>query len=239
MSPLLSSSFLRSVLLGATALTATGCAPVIMGGAATAGYIGLQDRPVTQTAEDTKIKVSIKDRLTQTNTAYLTQIGIDVFYGDVLLTGVVPTTDEGERVLNIVRATPSVKKIYNELFVGSSYSLKQKASDTWVSAQLQPRLLAAKDAYPLNYLLSVVNGHVYVIGTVSSAEEHEHVLHILRTTKGVRQVHDYLTIENPDNNQEAGAPASAYGTAGQGRLTVGSRSYTTQAPDPLGDSTLK
>lgn len=189
----------RTSLIAYTTLAAAclaGCAaPLVLGAAAGAGYVGLQNRPTEQIAADTEVKVRIKDQLTQAQFAYLTDVGVDVFYGNVLLTGVVPTNAEGERVLEAVRRVPGVKKVYNELFVGSAYTASQKAKDAWISTQIQPRLLGAKDAYPLNYLITVVNNHVYIMGDTFNAGEKDHVLHILRTTRGVQQVHDYLVIK--------------------------------------------
>ncbi|RYG61819.1 MAG: BON domain-containing protein [Alphaproteobacteria bacterium] len=190
-------TFALAALLAATSLA--GCAaPVVLGAAASAGYVGLQNRPAKQVAADTEVKVRVKDNLTQANFSYLTDIGIDVFYGDVLLTGVVPSNREGERVLDLVRRTPGVKKVYNEIFVGSAYPTSQKAKDAWISTQIQPRLLGAKDAYPLNYLITVVNNHVYIMGDTGTQGEKDHVIHILRTTRGVQQVHDYLIVNGSD-----------------------------------------
>ncbi|MBI1308556.1 MAG: BON domain-containing protein [Proteobacteria bacterium] len=178
-------------------LTACG-APLVLGAAATAGYVGLQDRPSAQVAIDAGIKTRIKGYLAETEYNYLTDIGIDVYYNDVLVTGVVPTQADGEKVIGVVKATQGVKKVYNELFVGAEYSTGQRAKDAWIAAQIQPRLIGTKGVYPLNYLVTVVNNHVYAIGSCETAVEHTHVLHILRTTKGVQQVHDYLVILPPE-----------------------------------------
>lgn len=198
---------LRSTALATTLVLSAllgGCAaPLIIGGAATAGYVGLQNRTTQQIAADTEVKLRIKDALTQARGNYFVDVGIDVFYGNVLLTGVVPTQAEGDQVLDLARRTVGVQKVYNELFVGSAYTAGQKAKDAWISAQIQPRLLGAKDAYPLNYLITVVNNHVYIMGDALTQGEKDHVLHILRTTRGVQQVHDYLVIKgvNPDDDR--------------------------------------
>ncbi|PZP39670.1 MAG: hypothetical protein DI585_03255 [Pseudomonas fluorescens] len=192
----------KIMLAGLACSVLAGCAPVVMGAAAGAGYVGLQNRTSKQVASDTEVKVRIKDNLTQAKFAYLSDIGIDVFYGDALLTGVVPTNAEGDRVLDIVRRSPGVKKVYNELFVGSAYTAGQKAKDSWIAAQIQPRLLGARDAYPLNYLITVVNAHVYIMGDTETIGEKDHVIHILRTTRGVVQVHDYLTVKGVNANDE-------------------------------------
>jgi osmotically-inducible protein OsmY len=214
-------------LLPLVALATSACFPLILGAGAGAGYVGLQDRPVGQTTEDTGLKISLKNNLTRLNSIYLTDIGIDVYYGDVLLTGIVATHDDGEKVLDTVRRTPGVKHVYNELFVGSAYTPAQKTRDAWISAEIQPRLFGAKDAYPLNYLITVVNNNVYIMGSASTPAEHEHVLHILRTTKGVTAVHDYLTIANVTGPNHPKVEVNTIGGV-PGR-----------APDPLGDSELK
>lgn len=196
----------RTTQLACLALATTmlaGCAaPMVLGAAATGGYVGLQNRPTRQIAADTEVKVRIKDALVQSQFTYLTDIGIDVFYGNVLLSGVVPSNAEGERVLDTIRRTTGVKKVYNELFVGAAYTTGQKAKDAWIAAQIQPRLLGAKDAYPLNYLITVVNNHVYIMGDTLTAGEKDHVLHILRTTRGVQQVHDYLIVQGVNEGDD-------------------------------------
>lgn len=215
-------------LLATSALT--GCAaPLLLGAAATAGYVGLQTRPAAQVGADSETKIRIKDRLTQTRFAYLSEIGIDVFYGDVLLTGTVPTMDEAERVLQIVQQTQGVGKVYNELFTDTASTVRQKARDTWIAAQIQPRLLGTRRSLPLNYLISVVNGHVYIIGEVASSDERNHTLHVLRTTKGVVQVHDYLREKAPDTTDERTNRVSTQSGSGLSNPF----GATGQAPNPL------
>ncbi|HEX2859167.1 MAG TPA: BON domain-containing protein [Alphaproteobacteria bacterium] len=209
-------------VLASTILSA--CVPVALGTGA--GYVGLQDRPVGQTTEDTGLKIGIKNNLAQVQGSWLTDIGIDVYYGDVLLTGIVATRAEGEKVLDIVRRTEGVKRVYNELFVGAAYSAAQRARDGWIATQIQPRLFGASDAYPLNYLITVVNNNVYIMGSTGSSAEHEHVLHVLRTTRGVAQVHDYLTVANSNT---AGQPPVKRNTFGSG---------ASRQADPLADSDM-
>jgi hyperosmotically inducible protein len=169
---------------------------MIMGAAATGAYMGLQERSAEQIAMDTKVKIHIKDKLTNANYKYFGEIGVTVFEGDVLLTGVVESREEGEKILAITRGTPDVKRVYNELFVGSGYSASQRAQDTWIFTQIKARLMGNRETFPINYAVDVVNSHVYIMGYVLEDEEHEHVLHILRTTKGVTQVHDYLRLSS-------------------------------------------
>jgi osmotically-inducible protein OsmY len=213
---------LLAALFAATSLA--GCAlPVVLGAGAAAGYVGLQQRPAKQIAADTDLKLSIKNNLSAQKFSYMGDIGIDVFYGDVLLTGVVPTQAEGDQVLDIVRRTEGVKKVYNELFFGAAYTAAQKAKDAWISTQLQPRLIGTEDAYPLNYLITVVNSHVYVMGSVETITEKQHVLHVIRTTNGVQQVHDYLVL----------MPKTSDGRSNTNAQSL--NSGTLRAPNPFPD----
>ncbi len=190
------SSLTSLLVAGVMSTTLASCAaPVLLGAVGAASYASLQERGAKQVLIDTKIKTHIKDRLTNTNYRYLSDIGIDVYNNNVLLTGIVKDRESGAEALNIVRGTPEIKGVYNELFVGAEYSTRQKAKDAWISAQIQPRLLMDQKTYPINYLTSVVNNHVYVIGEVSSEAEHQHLLHLLRTIKGVVAVHDYITVK--------------------------------------------
>jgi hyperosmotically inducible protein len=212
-------------LISGFSLLVSGCVPVALG--AGAGYVGLQDRPAGQTADDTGLKLGIKKNLAQVQGNWLTDIGIDVYYGDVLLTGIVATREEGEKALDIVRRTDGVKRVYNELFVGAAYSASQRARDGWIAAQIQPRLLGAQDAFPLNYLITVVNNNVYIMGSAGSPAEHEHVLHVLRTTRGVAQVHDYLVVANKNTLNQPDVKTNTFG------------SVPSRQADPLSDSELK
>ncbi len=171
--------------------------PLVLGAGAAAGYVGLQTRPAGQVAADTDTKLRIKAALASKSYQFLGDIGTDVFYSDVLVTGVVPTRAEGEQVIALVQGTTGVRKVYNELFVGDAYTTAQRAKDAWIATQIKPRLIGTKGVYPLNYQVSVVNNHVYALGSVASAAERNNVLHLLRTTPGVAQVHDYLVIVSP------------------------------------------
>lgn len=226
--PLLALFTATAATLGLSACTL----PMAMGAGAAAGYVGLQSRPTKQVAEDTRIKVAIKDQLVAMKFNYLSDVGVDVFYNDVLLTGIVPTREDGEKVLDIARRIDGVNKVYNELFVGAAYSTSQKAKDAWIATQIQPRLIGDRATYPLNYLINVVNSHVYVIGSAETTEEYQHLLHILRTVSGVKQVHDYIQMK-------AISPESIGDTATGNSDWLSRFSTQGNAPDPLADGALK
>ena len=172
----------------------TGCAPVIVGGMATAGYMAVQDRGIKTAFLDTKIKTNIKERLVSSRYQYATEVNVSVIEGRVLLTGVVPNTQLAVQAEQITRGADGVKEVYNELFLDGIYSSEQYSKDTWMGTQIRGKLLGAKDINAANYQISVINNNVYIVGLTDTPSERERVLHIARTTKGVDKVHNYVKL---------------------------------------------
>lgn len=183
----LSSTLLSSVFVA-------GCAPLIVGGVATAGYMSLQDRGVKAALWDTKVKTHIKERLTSKRYQYATEVGVSVIQGRVLLTGVVENAASAVEVEKIARAVEGVNDVYNELFTDGIYPADQYSKDTWMATHLRGRLIGAEDINATNYIVSVVNGEAYIMGLTASTSERERVLHIARTTKGVTVAHNYVKL---------------------------------------------
>lgn len=174
-------------------LVLSACAPVIIGGAAIAGTMALQERGMRDGVSDTKTKAVIKDRLAGINPNYIGGVGVDVVEGNVLLTGVVASSSEVADIVEAVRQSENVGAVYNELMVGD-YTIGERSSDTWVSTQLRTRLVANSDVFTINYNITVIKGRVFIYGIARNPAEKERALHIIRTTKGVQAVHDYIRL---------------------------------------------
>ncbi len=181
-------------LLLASAPLLSGCAGIVIGAAATAGYFTVQERGAQQALEDSKITTHIRDRLASANYHFITDIGVTVLNKHVLLTGVTTSETDAERVNNIAKSTPGVTVVYNELMVGSKGDLKEGAQDAAIATQLRTKLLTADGVYSVNYMVDVVLGHVYMTGLAQTEEEKARALHVARTVKGVKQVHDYIQV---------------------------------------------
>jgi len=187
-------------LLLAVSFSTTACAPAIVGGFATAGYLGAQERGAKAAVLDTKVKTHIKDKLTQIDYHYLTQAEVVVLQGNVLLTGVVKDEQARAEIERVVRSVPGVKSVYNELYSDGFYATSQYTKDSWLSTQVKGRLFAAKDVYSINYFVRVVNSTVYIMGLAETQSEMERVLHLARITKGVKSVVNYIHLYQDDHN---------------------------------------
>ncbi len=180
--------------LMSSSLLTTGCLPILMGGVAAAGYVTAQDRSVQAAVSDITIKTHIKDRLTQQNYQYLTQVEITVLHGDVLMTGVVGNPKAAAEVEAVAQSVEGVKNVYNELFTDAYYPAKQYSKDAWLLTEIKSLMFADSNIKSVNYNIDVVNGHVYVFGFAKDSSEIETVKHLLRTTKGVVQVHNFIKV---------------------------------------------
>lgn len=181
-------------LIMSSSILLSGCLPLILGGVATAGYIGHQERGPKAAISDINIKTHIKDRLTGQYYKYLTQIEVSVLEGNVLLTGVVKSRKAATEVESVVRGVDGVKSIYNELFTDGIYPVKTYSHDSWVATQLKSYLFTAEGIRSTNYQVLVVNGHAYLFGLAEDMKEREAVVHLTRTTKGVVKVHSFISF---------------------------------------------
>lgn len=188
--------FSHIILPVIASLTISACVPLIIGGAATAGYLALQERGAKTAVLDTKIKTGIKDKLFGTKYQYLTDIGVNVLQGDVLLTGVAESQEAVNNVEKIAQLVDGVGNVYNNIIIANSYAASEYSKDSWIATQFKTRLLASKDIFSINYLTDTVKGNIYIIGIAGTESEKERVLHIARTTKGVQKVYNYIRISS-------------------------------------------
>lgn len=201
------------VILAATASLLSGCAaPLLLGGAAAGGYMAAQERGARSALMDTKVKTHIVDRLAGLNYKYIGAVQVDVLQGNVLLTGVIPSGENRQKILHTVMNTPDVKKVYDEMLVAGEYTTKEKAKDTWLATQIRTKMATSSGVFGINYMVSVVKNQVYILGIAADDMERERALHVARTVKGVIQVHNYIVVSasesaNRKNNIDPASPS--------------------------------
>lgn len=181
------------ILMSSTLLS--GCLPLFVGGAATAGYISTQERGIKTAILDIETKTHVKERLTSTQYQYLGDVEVNVIHGDVLLTGVVKSPADAVKAEQITRSVDGVKNVYNQLFTDGIYPAEIYSKDTWLATQLRGLFISEKDIVSTNYLISVVNAEAFIMGIARTAGEREQAIHIARTLKGIAQVHNYVKLQ--------------------------------------------
>ena len=103
-------------LLAVSLLGLSGCAALLIGGAAAGGYaVGKDERPAKQILDDGTITASIKTRYAADKYVRALAIDIDTYDGVVTLNGKVGSYVEQQRAEDIARDIVGVKSVVNRL----------------------------------------------------------------------------------------------------------------------------
>lgn len=172
----------------------SGCASLVVGGAATAGVAAYQERGIKGVAADTALATKIRAKLFDTNEKLFQDVGIEVYEGRVLLTGRVPNEDMRAEAVKISWSMPDVKDVLNEVLV-SPNPLSDLANDTWITTQLKTKMTLDTDVLAINYSIETVGAVIYLIGIAQDKAELDRVINHARSIKYVNKVVSHVRIK--------------------------------------------
>ncbi len=186
----------RNSWLVALALAATlplgGCG-VVVGGGAVVGLAAAEERGIEGAARDTRISAGIFQSLFEKNNVYLTKVGVEVYEGKVLLTGVLEDRAMHVEAVRLAWATDGVLDVYDE--IRESSEGVNFAYDTWITAQLKYKLTADKTVYSINYSIETVGGTIYLLGVALSQAELDRVIAHARSISYVTRVVSHVRVK--------------------------------------------
>ncbi len=175
-----------ALALGA-AFANTGCAPLLVGGAAVTAVAMAEDRRSPGTFIDDE---AIENRaLLKAKTRFGSRIHLNVtsVNRNVLLSGEVPDEATKQQVEEEVRSTGNIAKIHNELVIGPNASVLSVSNDTRLTGIVKTRFLEA-NRFQANHVKVVTEaGTAFLMGRVKRAES-EAASQLASTTSGVRRV---------------------------------------------------
>ena len=181
----------RAVLITASALfashLATGCAPLIVGGAVLGGTLVATDRRTSGAQlEDEGIELRSLNRLRE---AFVDRVHINAtsYNRQVLLTGEVPTEADKQRAQEIVSRVENVRSIVNELAVLGNSTLTSRSSDALITGRVKASFVDAKDLYANAFKVVTERGTTYLLGRVTQREA-QRATEIARSIPGVQRV---------------------------------------------------
>jgi hyperosmotically inducible protein len=70
----------------------------------------------------------------------------------------------------------------------SGETLSDKTDDSWITTKVKSELASAKDVKSTDISVTTTEGVVALTGTVGSNRDKYHVIHIVKTVKGVKSV---------------------------------------------------
>ncbi len=194
--------FKRSHLLALTVVTVfiagsvSGCASLIIGGAATAGVAAYQERGISGVAADTTTATKLRAKLLEADDKLFRDVGIEVYEGRVLLTGRVATEDMRAEAVKLAWSVDSTKDVINELLVSES-PLSDMANDSWITAKLTSKITVDKKIFSINYSIETVGGVIYLIGIAQDQAELDRVINHARSIDSVQRVVSHVRVKAP------------------------------------------
>lgn len=185
-------------VLGAVMLTllaASGCAPVLLGGAATGAYKAETDeRSLGRQVDDSSITAKIALDLTNDTIVRARNIDVDTINGNVMLTGVVDTEFEALRAVDIARRVSGVNEVNNNLQIGSR-TFRQVVSDKLVGSRIKGKLLAEPGIRALSIDVDVYSGIVTLSGVVGDQATKDKVIGMAQATEGTLKIVDNIYVK--------------------------------------------
>ena len=172
------------------ALSLSGCAGLLVSGAATGISVAHDRRTTGSVVDDQTIEFKISNQLAL-KLPPGNQIGVTSYNGAVLLTGEASSAQARQRAEVIARGIePPVRVVYNELVVGRPSSLSSQSNDAVITTKVKTALFqitTIPDFDPSRVKVITARSVVYLMGLVKPVEA-DAAADVASRVEGVRQV---------------------------------------------------
>ena len=179
---------LRSLLAALVAASSfTGCAPLLVGGAAVGGAMLVVDRRSSGTQlEDQAIELKAMNR-TREVLGERGHVNATSYNRQVLLTGEVDNEADRSAVEQTVGKIDNLRGVVNELAVMGVSSLTARSNDTILTGKVKATFVDARDIEATAFKVLTERGTVYLMGRVTEREGNR-AAELARRVAGVQKV---------------------------------------------------
>ena len=180
-------TYIKTCIAVAVMAILTACSPVnvITSTGATLGNLALSDGGFDMSKNDTAINFEVSKRLAEATLKYSVKVDVEVHEGRVLLTGHVDSEEQRIQATQIAWGVATVQEVINEIQVLPPLSFTQVSKDSFYEGKIRGSISFNKNINVVNYKISVINGHVYIIGVALSKEERQLVIAYIRNTERI------------------------------------------------------
>lgn len=166
---------------------ATGCAPLLIGGAMVGGVSVATDRRTSGTQlEDETIEIKAGARIRE-QLGDKVHINVNSYNRVVLITGEVRNEADQAEVERLVSGVENVSKVMNETAVTMLSSLSSRSNDVVIQGKIKAQLIDARDLLSNAFYVVVERGQAYLMGRVTEREAGR-ATEIARQVGGVKKV---------------------------------------------------
>jgi osmotically-inducible protein OsmY len=187
------------VMLGAAALCGalSGCAPLLVGGAAVGGTMVATDRRTSGVQlEDETIELKANQRI-RTAVGDRTHVNVTSYQRQVLLTGEVHREADKATVEATVQKIDGVKSVVNDLAVMWPTSTSERSRDLLLAGKVKATLVDASGLASGAFKIVVERGVVYLMGRVTE-EEATRAIDLARAVPGAAKVVRLVEVISPE-----------------------------------------
>lgn len=177
-------------VIGLAALVLSGCGAVVIGGAVTTAAVAHDRRTTGTFVEDQNILLKAIDlRNNDKEVLQKSDIGIDVFNGQILMTGEAANAELVERFRRQLLAIENVRGVFNEVVIGAESTWGEATSDAYLTTKVKLALFGVKlDGFdPTRVHVTSSQGSVYLMGLLTPIEA-DAVTEEVRYVSGVKRV---------------------------------------------------
>ena len=176
---------LTAAILAST--LATGCAPLLIGGAMVGGVNVATDRRTSATQlEDETIEIKAAARIRE-KLGDKVHINVNSYNRVALITGEARNEADQAEVERIVTGVENVTKVLNETAVTMHSSLSGRSNDVVIQGKVKAQFIDARDLLSNAFYVVVERGQVYLMGRVTEREA-DRATEIARQVGGVKKV---------------------------------------------------
>lgn len=175
-----------AVLILSSSILLGGCVLGVMAGAA-AGLVVYDKRSVVMIERDARIFHLVHTKIVSDPKFRHSHVGVTSFNQVVLLVGQTPTASLRELAEKIAKRTPNVRRVYNEITIGTPITLTAQSRDTWITGEVRAKLLKKKGLESGSIRVVTDNAVVYLMG-IATPEQAGLAVDVARQVKGVRKV---------------------------------------------------
>lgn len=164
-----------------------GCAPVIVGGAATGSAVIADERTSGSFLDDEAIEVKVTLAIADDKSLKDVHINVTSINGVVLLTGEAPTEAQRAKILEHVRTVPRVRRTVNEIRIAPPTSYSSRMSDTLITTRVKSKMIGDEKVNAISTKVITEYGVVYLMGLTKKASG-DYAAELVRQVDGVQKV---------------------------------------------------
>lgn len=160
--------FARILLIVHCAVLATGCAGVLVGGAATGAAVAHDSRTTGTVIEDQAIELKAMEAIRgNVDLKEQTHLSVTSYNQAALVTGQAPSDALRQAAIALVSTVQKVRHVYDEIEIAAPNSLGTRSADSLTTAKVKTKLFTLDDLDATRVKVVTENGVVFLMGILS------------------------------------------------------------------------